>query len=534
MNQGKWTRKAKNGLNIAFINGVNSGEDCWRNKNGSYWPKLLENENNLDDTGIYLFSYRTGLNTGTYSLSDIVDSLREYFVLDDLINSAGVIFVCHSMGGIVARRFLVNQYSKLIERGLNRIGLFLVASPSLGSKYANMLGLVSSVMGHAQASALKFSQANVWLNDLDKDFIKLIANENLRIKGKELIEDLPLYGKGIIKRQIVEPFSGAKYFGDSFKVPGSDHSTIATPSDKDAVQHRLLVQFIKEFIEEFGLDVKEKTLCDKERARYTLVINREVDETELSKLAGPLTEVLQRITGDSSLIIRRVNSGSIEVVVESSSQAFEMLQELHRSGELSKLIDMPVSSLQPERDSSEGNLKQDSVANQGESSMISGVNTILESEIEEEMGSQSTLSNSSPSTATNIRDGVSSIGISARYDNLDAAEVIAECYTSLVSEAIIRVSNDYPDFKDPRGFENELTNYLRVIQYCFVIGGTGPLDELVIAGQREVFVAFGISRSPYIAALTYMKNSSLITQTMSPRAQSTFALYVNYLISALS
>jgi len=255
MTQGKWLRKPskEKGVVIIFIHGLNSSDDCWRNENGLYWFILLLIEDELAEIGIYIFSYRTGLNTGSYSLSDVVDSLREYFLLDGLINSAAVIFVCHSMGGIVTRRFLVNQYSLLVERGLNKIGLFLVASPSLGSKYANMLGLLSSIMGHTQASALRFSQSNVWLNDLDKDFLNLINNKNLRIKGKELIEDLPLYGKGILKKQIVEPFSGARYFGRAFKVPGSDHITISKPKDKYAVQHRLLVQFIKEFLlEEFG------------------------------------------------------------------------------------------------------------------------------------------------------------------------------------------------------------------------------------------------------------------------------------------
>jgi hypothetical protein len=152
MNQGKWARKTKNRLNVIFIHGINSGDDGWRNENGSFWPKLLEDEGELVDIGIYVFSYRTGMNTGSYSLSDIVDSFREYFILDDLISSVAVIFVCHSMGGIIARRFLVNQYSMLIERELNKIGLFLVASPSLGSKYANMLGLISSAMGHTQAA----------------------------------------------------------------------------------------------------------------------------------------------------------------------------------------------------------------------------------------------------------------------------------------------------------------------------------------------------------------------------------------------
>jgi hypothetical protein len=212
---------------------------------------LLKDESELADVGIYVFSYRTDINTGSYSLSDIVDSLREYFLLDGLIDSLGIVFVCHSMGGIVARRFLVKEQSLLLSRGLDTISLFLVASPSLGSEYANMLSLVSRVIGHTQASALQFSQNNVWLNDLDKDFMNFKANESLRIQGKELIEDLPLYGKGLIRKQIVEPFSGARYFGNSFKVPGSDHITIATPASRDAVQHRLLVKFVKEFLEKF-------------------------------------------------------------------------------------------------------------------------------------------------------------------------------------------------------------------------------------------------------------------------------------------
>jgi hypothetical protein len=265
MNQGQWIRTANNGLNVVFIHGINSSEECWRHENGSYWPKLLKDEGELADIGIYVFSYRTGINTGFYSLSDIVDSLREYFRLDNLLSSSGIIFVCHSMGGIVVRRFLVNQQSDLIEKNL-KLGLFLVASPSLGSEYANMLNLISSAMGHTQASALKFSQNNVWLNDLDKDFINLI-NGKLQIKGKELIEDLPLYGKGFIRRQIVEPFSGAKYFGNSFKVPGSDHITIATPVNRESVQHRLLIQFISDFEDLFNsgeLNLVDETRTKKE------------------------------------------------------------------------------------------------------------------------------------------------------------------------------------------------------------------------------------------------------------------------------
>ena len=117
---------------------------------------------------------------------------------------------------------------------------------------------------------------------------------------------------------------------------------------------------------------------------------------------------------------------------------------------------------------------------------------------------------------------------------MDAAKVILENYDSLVREAIYIVSRDYPNFQDPRGFQVELTRFLRVIQYCLVVGGTGPLDELLIAGQREVFSALGIPREPYIAAMSYMRNSSPITQAMAPLARAEFVRYIDYLIASLA
>ena len=246
MTDSKVIRKSENGVNVVFIHGINSSNRCWQHEDGAFWPDLLEAEEDFSKVGIYNFSYRTGFNTGSYSLGDIVSSLREYFKKYGLFSSSEVIFVCHSMGGIIARRFLVVEKLRFFENDFCRIGLFLVASPSLGSKYANMLGRVSKALGHSQANALKFSQSNQWLNDLDSDFMNLKESKSQSIFGKELIEDLPIILKGLLRTQVVEPFSGARYFGESFKIPGSDHSTIAAPKDEHADQHRALVRFINE------------------------------------------------------------------------------------------------------------------------------------------------------------------------------------------------------------------------------------------------------------------------------------------------
>ena len=92
------------------------------------------------------------------------------------------------MGGIVVRKFLVERVQDLLDRKIE-VGLYLVASPSLGSNYANWLEPIAKFAGHAQAQALRFSQDNQWLNDLDKTFQNLKESGRLLLHGKELVED---------------------------------------------------------------------------------------------------------------------------------------------------------------------------------------------------------------------------------------------------------------------------------------------------------------------------------------------------------
>lgn len=243
---GKWLRRSAATTVVVFVHGILSdGDACWRNENGVYWPDLIVAESDLQGVGVYVFTYETGVFSGGYSIGDAVDALKEYLRLDEVLDCERLVFVCHSMGGIVVRRFLVKNASDLIEKR-QMVGLFLVASPSLGARYADWLSPLIQLFGHSQAEALKFVRHNEWLRDLDKDFLDLKESGRLGVRGKELLEDKFLLVKKVWQAQVVEPFAGAKYFGEPFKVPASDHMSIAKPVSRDAVQHRLLVQFIKD------------------------------------------------------------------------------------------------------------------------------------------------------------------------------------------------------------------------------------------------------------------------------------------------
>ena len=244
---GTWIRRPTGSLTTVFLHGILSdGDLCWRHANGTYWPDLLKHETRLSSIGIYVFEYKTGFFSGTYRLGDVVDALRDQMRLDEVQNSKQIVFVCHSMGGIIARRFLVQHQFDLTE-AKKEIGLFLIASPALGSHYANWLSPIARVFHHTQADALRFSQDNAWLMDLDRDFLALKEKGRIHLRGKELVEDQFIVFHRFMRRQIVEPIAGERYFYEALKVPNSDHFSIAKIPSADAIQHRLLVEFIADF-----------------------------------------------------------------------------------------------------------------------------------------------------------------------------------------------------------------------------------------------------------------------------------------------
>lgn len=202
--KGAWIKAPTSNASAVFVHGVLSdGESCWTNQNGCYWPELLSKEPGFESLGVYVFTYQTGFFSGSYRLGDVVDALKEHMRLDRVLEADQLIFVCHSMGGIVVRKFLVERATELIE-AQKRIGLFLIASPSLGSSYADWLSPLARFLGHSQGDTLRFVRGNEWLGDLDKEFKNLKESGRLPMQGKELIEDKFLVLPGLVRRQVVE------------------------------------------------------------------------------------------------------------------------------------------------------------------------------------------------------------------------------------------------------------------------------------------------------------------------------------------
>ncbi len=121
------------------------------------------------------------------------------------------------------------------------------------------------------------------------------------------------------------------------------------------------------------------------------------------------------------------------------------------------------------------------------------------------------------------------------HARLEAAEKLAVSIDRLTSQALDHVygTHSYEQANKDK-CARDINHYLRLLNYCLVTGGTGPLDEWGIAGMREVIRAQQLPTIAYIESFTFIRDNLDIPGDMSQQAAAEFKSLLDYLIHALA
>ncbi|KAH6672474.1 ankyrin repeat-containing domain protein [Halenospora varia] len=254
-------------VDIIAVHGLNGDpEDTWTHKNGAYWIKdFLPPE--FPGARIYTYGYNADVlaSFGTGNIDTFAKVL-----LEEIMNTRTkteeqrrpIIFICHSMGGLVVKRTLIVAAQRTRYKNIksSTSSIFFMAVPHRGNDHASIFSKIATVSNFALASTAASRAFGRTRSDLlkslkkDDQSLTLLTGDFVPLTGEHIkffsfIEDLTTRP---LTTRIVDDVSGSLNVYN--EVPpihmDADHRTIVQFQSRECPNYRKVLAKLREAITE--------------------------------------------------------------------------------------------------------------------------------------------------------------------------------------------------------------------------------------------------------------------------------------------
>jgi len=222
------TTPASDKLLVVFVHGIfGTGSETWvKGKNDSL-PALVAFDPKFGTAlDVLVYQYETPMLTDAGKIPQVADGLSDY--LDHLEvwkNYRGVIFVGHSMGGLVIRQLLIAHQADAAKVPL----IYLYATPTNGAEIADV---ASKISNNPQLQGMIPLEASTYLNSVYSNWTNTPTLS--KIPTYCSYEGLKTYGIWIVSQ------SSASALCNQARQQAADHIDIVKPSGREDPRYYLL------------------------------------------------------------------------------------------------------------------------------------------------------------------------------------------------------------------------------------------------------------------------------------------------------
>jgi hypothetical protein len=224
----------KNKRVFVFVHGIfGDAYETWQNKNGTYFFDLVKNDKSgvFTDSDIFVFGFPSSFfGSGSYTPDDAARSLAVAMRFSRVTDYRQIIFVAHSMGGLVTLRYLVLNPDVAAKVPL----AFFYSTPQEGSNIAKLGSIFSSNPAlNAMFPDRNSHGLNLYLGSLDEDWKNAIFRKQISTVIRCAYEKKPILGQYIVDEESATRFCQ----GSPYPIP-EDHIDMVKPADDKAESYR--------------------------------------------------------------------------------------------------------------------------------------------------------------------------------------------------------------------------------------------------------------------------------------------------------